>query len=348
MNVAPKKKKSTSKPDIMADYSHQQIVEEDAQGSDEDSDEDLAEPTDGLAVEAEAPRQLPAVGAALPSVVSRDALKAYMREISKYALLTPEEEMDLTLRMRNANDMDAARRLVCANLRLVVKLAMEYHTTYGSVMDLIQEGNFGLMKAVSKFDPSKGAKLSYYASWWIRSYILKYILDNFRLVKLGTTQAQKKLFYQLMRERERLEAQGLDAGPKLLADRLNVREKDVVEMSQRLSGAGAEMSLQAPLNRGEDGEKVVSHQDQLVDAQALPDDRLAEGELKEVLKEGLEGFVKTLKEKELAVFHGRLAAEDPKTLQEIADKFGLTRERARQIEVKVIEKLRAYYQDRMK
>src|SRR5208282_3195718 len=155
----------------------------------------------------------------------------------------PEEELRLVMRLREQGDLDAAKSLVSANLRLVIKIAFEYRNIYNNLLDLIQEGNIGLMKAVSKFDPTKGARLGYYASWWIRSYILKYLLDNFRLVKIGTTQAQKKLFYHLMREKERMEAQGLLAAPKLLAEKLNVREKDVVEMEQRLSSRGAEVSL---------------------------------------------------------------------------------------------------------
>ena len=168
--------------------------------------------------------------------------------------------------------MNAARRLVQANLRLVVKIAFEYRSMYSNVLDLIQEGNIGLMKAVSKFDPTKGARLGYYSSWWIRSYILKYLLDNFRLVKIGTTQAQKKLFYHLMREKERLEAQGLLAGPKLLAEKLNVREKDVIEMEQRLSGRGAEMSIDTPIDS--DSGSSASHRDLLAPTARAPTKRL--------------------------------------------------------------------------
>ena len=183
------------------------------------------------------------------SISSNDPLKTYLDEIRRYPLLEPKEEYDLVVRLRDQGDVGAARLLVSANLRLVVKIAFEYRTIYSNLLDLIQEGNIGLMKAVSKFDPTKGARLGYYASWWIRSYILKYLLDNFRLVRVGTTQAQKKLFYHLMREKEPLESQGLLAGPKLLAEKLNVREKDVVEMEQRLSGRGAEMSLDAPVTQ---------------------------------------------------------------------------------------------------
>lgn len=320
--------------------------ESSAANSAEDSD-DVAELTGEIEPgEDEIRASLPAVVATgEPEAISpaqQNLLKRYLEEVSRYALLTPEEEYELALKLKQTGDLEAARRLVNANLRLVVKIAMEYRSTYQNVLDLIQEGNVGLMKAVSKFDPAKGAKLSYYASWWIRSYILKYLLDNFRLVKIGTTQAQKKLFFNLMREKERLEAQGLHSGPKLLADRLHVREKDVVEMEQRLSGRGAEMSLNAPVG-DEDGESKTSHLDLLADSHPAPDDRLANTEVQEILKAHLDEFAKTLKEKELAVFKERLAAEEPKTLQEVADKFGLTRERARQIETQVIEKLREYY-----
>lgn len=281
----------------------------------------------------------------IESTVQHDLLKQYLEEVAKYPLLTIEEELALAAQLKNSGDIEAARRLVRANLRLVVKIAMEYRSAYQNVLDLIQEGNIGLMKAVSKFDPSKGAKLSYYAGWWIRSYILKYILDNFRLVRVGTTQAQKKLFFHLMREKERLEAQGLHAGPKLLADRLQVREQDVVEMELRLSGRGAELSLDNPLDSGGDETNRVRHLDMLADHSTAPDEELEQDELKSILKSRLEDFAKTLKEKELAVFRERLAADNPKTLQEVADRFGLTRERARQIEARVIEKLREFYKE---
>src|SRR6185312_5943511 len=194
--------------------------------------------------------------------------------VSRYPLIDAQKELELAIRLRDKGDINAAKALVQANLRLVVKIAMEYRTMYANVLDLIQEGNIGLMKAVSKFDPTRGARLGYYASWWIRSYILKYLLDNFRLVKVGTTQAQKKLFYHLMREKERLEAQGLLAGPKLLAEKLNVREKDVIEMEHRLSGRGAELSIDAPVDRTDDG-PTSTHGDFLMDGHELADERLA-------------------------------------------------------------------------
>ncbi|MBY0472548.1 RNA polymerase factor sigma-32 [bacterium] len=276
------------------------------------------------------------------AISATDPLRRYFDEISRHPLLEPQEEFELAMRLKEKGDMDAAKRLVTANLRLVVKIAMEYRSYYTNLLDLIQEGNIGLMKAVSKFDPTKGARLGYYSSWWIRSYILKYLLDNFRLVKIGTTQAQKKLFYHLLREKEKIEAQGLLAGPKLLAERLDVREKDIIEMQQRLGGAGAELSLDAPMNGDEEGGRTASHLDQLADDHAGADENLAQAQLLNLLESKLPEFQKLLGDKEKSILKERLLAENPKTLQEVADEYGLTRERARQIEVKVIEKLKNF------
>lgn len=274
------------------------------------------------------------------SLGATDPLRRYMEEVRRHPLLEPEEEFRLAQDLQQKGDLNAAKRLVSANLRLVVKIAFEYRSLYANVLDLIQEGNIGLMKAVSKFDPTKGARLGYYSSWWIRSYILKYLLDNFRLVRIGKTQAQKKLFYHLLREKERLEAQGILAGPKLLAEKLDVREKDVVEMSHRLSSRGAETSLDTPMDSS--GESKTTQMDLLVDDHENPDQALEREQLLTLLRDELPAFEKTLSDKELRILRERLLAEEPKTLQEIADHYGLTRERSRQIEVKVIEKLKDF------
>ena len=282
---------------------------------------------------------LPAVRAP-GTVTTRDPLSQYLSELRKYPVLSPEEQQALAAKFKETGDISLAKRLVTTNLRLVVKIAMEYKSTYNNVLDLIQEGNVGLMKAVSNYDPYKGTRLSYYASWWIRSYILKFLLDNFRLVKVGTTQAQKKLFYNLMREKDRLEAQGIHAGPKLLADTLNVKEKDVNEMSLRLSSKGGEFSIDQPMGGGEDEGRPA--RDSLVDPGQGALESLANQELKDILSDHISEFVHGLNEKERIVFQERLMNDEPKTLQEVADQFGITRERARQIEAKVIEKLRAH------
>lgn len=271
-------------------------------------------------------------------VTSNDPLIQYLAELRKYPVLSPEEQQALAVKFRETGDLEIAKRLVTTNLRLVVKIALEYKSAYHNVLDLIQEGNVGLMKAVSNYDPYKGTRLSYYASWWIRSYVLKFLLDNFRLVKVGTTQAQKKLFYNLMREKDRLEAQGIHAGPKLLADTLNVKEKDVNEMSLRLSSKGGEYSIDQPM--GDDDSR--SAKDSLVDPSAGAEEELAEKQLKSILSDHISEFVHSLNEKERIIFQERLMNDDPKTLQEVADQFGITRERARQIEAKVIEKLRKH------
>jgi RNA polymerase sigma-32 factor len=267
-----------------------------------------------------------------------DPLARYLAEIRRYEVMSPEDQQAMAVKMRETGDLSLAKALVTTNLRLVVKIALEYKSAYNNVLDLIQEGNVGLMKAVSNYDPYKGTRLSYYASWWIRSYILKFLLDNFRLVKVGTTQAQKKLFYNLMREKDRLEAQGIQAGPKLLADTLNVKEKDVKEMSLRLSSKGGEYSIDQTAGDGDER----APRDSLVDPGEGAYESLAKEELRAILADHISEFVQTLNEKERIIFQERMMSEDPKTLQEVADKFGITRERARQIEAKVVEKLRKH------
>jgi RNA polymerase sigma-32 factor len=333
-----------------------EVISEDvasaAQEAAQNAAEDAAELEPEFEAESEAelsgapqlPGQELSVPSTLPSSVA-DPLRRYLEETRRHPLLSPEEETRLALRMRDEGDLNAARALVQANLRLVVKIAMEYQSIYTNLLDLIQEGNIGLMKAVSKFDPSKNARLGYYASWWIRSYILKYLLDNFRLVRIGTTQAQKKLFYHLMREKQRLEAQGLFAGPRLLAEKLDVKEKDVIEMQQRLSGSGAELSIDQPMSPDDDGSPGRSLRDLLVEPGTAQDDQLALEEWLKILDESIPKFRKSLNPKEIKILDDRLLAEDPKTLQEIADRYGLTRERARQIEAKLIQKLREFLRD---
>jgi RNA polymerase sigma-32 factor len=272
------------------------------------------------------------------TIAPTDPLKRYLQEIKNAPTLTPEQEAGLVKRMHESNDINAAKFLVSANLRTVVRIAYEYRSMYHNLLDLIQEGNIGLMKAVSKFDPTKGARLGYYASWWIRSYILKYLLDNFRMVRVGTTAAQKKLFYHLMREKQRLEAQGITAAPALLAQNLDVKEKDVIEMEQRLLQSNAEVSLDAQPS-GNDSDRRPSLLQQLFDPKSDALSSLEHDELLQMLQKELPAFRKSLNDKEKMVLDARILSEEPKTLQEVADEFGLTRERVRQIESKLIEKL---------
>jgi RNA polymerase sigma-32 factor len=271
-----------------------------------------------------------------------DPLQAYMAEVTRHALLSREEEHALATRYRQTGDVDAAYRLVASNLRLVVKLAHEYHRNPLSLLDLVQEGNIGLMQAVKKYDPERGVKLSSYAAWWIRAYILRYIMDNWKMVKLGTTEAQRKLFFKLRQEQERLAAQGVEPAPRLLAERLNVTEQDVVEMDQRLGHD--ELSLDAPL--GEDG--TATRADRLLPSASQPvDERLGNEELRRLFREKLEGFAATLTEKERYIFERRLVADEPLTLQDIGTHFGVSRERARQLEAALINRMREYMRERI-
>jgi RNA polymerase sigma-32 factor len=274
-----------------------------------------------------------------------DSLAVYLKEISRYDLLTPEEEVELTQALAETGDIEVAKKLVVANLRLVVKIAMEYRNAWQNLMDLIQEGNIGLMKAVSKYDPTKGAKLSYYASWWIRSYILKYILDNFRLIKIGTTADQKRLFYNLVKEKERLMALGVEPGVKLLSENLGVSEKLVEEMDLRLSGQGQEISLDTPADASR-GSSVLG--DLIKDQASSPEEILEEGQSLEILQEHLADFIKNLKPRDQEIFKKRLLSEIPASLQDIANDYGVSRERIRQIEERLIGQLKIYMSEHLR
>ncbi|HXN40169.1 MAG TPA: RNA polymerase factor sigma-32 [Myxococcaceae bacterium] len=272
----------------------------------------------------------------------RDPLQVYMAEVHRHPLLTREEELELAQKYQSTGDLKAAYRLVASNLRLVVKIANEYHRNPLSLLDLIQEGNIGLMQAVKKYDPGRGVKLSSYAAWWIRAYVLRYIMDNWRLVKLGTTEAQRKLFFKLRQEQDRLVSQGFEATPKLLAERLNVTERDVVEMDQRLGHD--EVSLDAPI--GEDG--TTTRGDRFLPSDTVPADvRLGNEELKRLFSGKLEEFAKGLHDKERFIFEKRLMSDEPLTLQEIGDQYGISRERARQIEANLISRIREHVRKEM-
>ena len=265
-----------------------------------------------------------------------------MAEVSRHRVLSREEEHALALRYRETGDVDAAYRLVASNLRLVVKIAHEYRRSAFHLLDLIQEGNMGLMQAVKKYDPFKGVKLSSYAAWWIRAYIIRFIMDNWRMVKLGTTQAQRKLFFNLSKEREKLLARGIEPTPQLLARNLRVGEADVEEMTARMSSE--DLSLDAPV-RAEDGDTRQTHLDRYAQEGPPPDEVLGDEQLKRLFREKLDAFAATLTdEKERFIFEHRLLppdGEEPLTLQQVGDRFELSRERARQIEAKLVNRLRA-------
>jgi RNA polymerase sigma-32 factor len=205
-----------------------------------------------------------------------------------------------------------------------------------NLLDLIQEGNVGLMQAVKKFNPYKGIRLTSYASFWIKAYILKFILDNWRLVKIGKTQAERKLFYNLYKEKQRLNQLGYDPGPKLIADKLHVSEKDVIQMDQRLGSW--EISLEKPLRA-----ESSSTTKELLSAHVEPvDDLLGDEELRKLVHKKLQSFRSTLSQRELDIFDHRLMTEKPLTLKELGDKYGITKERTRQIENRLFKKIRNY------
>ncbi len=274
-----------------------------------------------------------------------DALAVYLREVQRHPLLTPEETNALAVKFVTSGDQAAAARLVTSNLRLVVKIAYEYRRAYRNIMDLVQEGNIGLMQAVKRYDPYRGVKLSSYAAWWIRAYILRFILNNWRLVKLGTTQAQRKLFFNLRKKKAELIAMGIDPTDAEIAKQLNVPESDVAEMDVRL--AASEKSLDAPV--GDSEGRSIAKIDMMPAGGEGPEALMADGELQAMLKEKLANFRKTLvgKEKDIAIFDERLVSEDPLTLQELGDRFGISRERVRQLEQRLTGHLREYLRAEM-
>lgn len=269
---------------------------------------------------------------------SKDSLHLYLREVGRFPMLKPDEEFELARRVQKTGDSDAAFRLVSSHLRLVVKIAMDFQRRWmQNVLDLIQEGNVGLMRAVNKFDPEKGIKFSYYAAFWIRAYILKFIMDNWRMVKIGTTQAQRKLFYNLNRERQKLIAEGFDPDAATLAERLGVGEEQIVEMQQRLDAS--DMSLDATVG---DDSGNATRMDFLPALGPGIEERLAGMEIAQLLQDKIRDILPSLSEKEAYILEHRLLTDDPVTLREIGERYNVTRERVRQLEARLLQKLKTH------
>ncbi len=284
--------------------------------------------------------RLPAKETGEKALVRYDPLQRYLMEISQYRLLTREEEVQLAKRIQEKGDRKAAYILVTSNLRLVVKIALEFQRIWmQNLLDLIQEGNIGLMQAARKFDPYKNVKFSYYASFWIKAYILKFIMDNWRLVKIGTTQGQRKLFFKLKKEKQRLIDQGFDPKPKLLSQRLGVTEKEVVEMDQRLDGW--DLSLDAPIKDDSDTERMdfVSTENDSIEVQ------MSKKEMDSILREKIDAFKEQLTPRELEIFELRIFSESPVTLQEIGERYGISRERVRQVEKNIVKRMREFFKE---
>ncbi|OPX93135.1 MAG: RNA polymerase sigma factor RpoH [Syntrophorhabdus sp. PtaU1.Bin002] len=262
-----------------------------------------------------------------------DPLKQYLSEVSRYPVLTREQELEIATQVFESKDRAAAQKLAISNLKLVVKIALEYYNTYLNILDLIQEGNVGLLHAVKKYNPYMGTKFSTYASFWIRAYILKYIMDSWSLVKVGTTQGQRKLFYRLNKEKQKLEALGIYPAPKLLAASLDVKEEEVEDMQKRL--AYTDISLEAPVHEESD-DTVLD----MIKADENVEEVVAEREKSAILARKVAEFKKTLNDKELYIFEHRVMADESLTLQDIGIKFGVSRERVRQIENRVLKKFK--------
>lgn len=271
---------------------------------------------------------------------NNQAFDRYLKEIGQYELLSREEVETLAIKIQQENDSNAAYRLVSANLRLVVKVALDFQKFWmQNFMDLIQEGNIGLLKAVRKFDPYKGVKFSYYATYWIRAYILKFLMNNWRLVKIGTTQAQRKLFFSLNKEKKTLEAQGYTADTAMLADRLGVKKSDIVEMSSRMGSE--EVSLESPVREESESQK----KDFIQGYEPGIEDSLCQRDMKEKLHALLLELKDSHNDKEQMILERRLLTDDPLTLQKISEKFDVSRERIRQIESNLLRKIRKYIEE---
>ncbi len=288
---------------------------------------------EGAVVRKAEPGADPAIDTA---VVPVTALQQYLAEVRRYPFLTKEEELRLFHEYQTKGSREAAVKLILSNLRVSVALAAEYQHTRADQMDLIQEGNVGLLHAIRKFDPSKNVRFYAYAAWWARAYILRYLLNTFRLVKVGTTQDQRKLFYNLKKEKTRLEREGFAPDTRLLADRLNVSERDVVEMDQRLGSW--ELSLDQPFSPDSDGTLL----DVLPARTPAVDEELADTELRTLFRKKLAEFAKTLTEREEDILRNRILSETPLTLDDLGQKYGITKERTRQLEAKIIKRLRTY------
>lgn len=324
-----KSKSKTAKPVIA------EVVEDQGQESFPTAEAEKAyainsaiEPTDEIPV-LEEPKQSKAL-------TTTDPLALYLNEIRRYKVLTKEEETALAKKYFESKDPLAAEALVKSNLRFVVKIAAEYSKFGAKMIDLIQEGNVGLMHAVREFNPYKGARLITYAVWWIRGYIQEFLMRQYSMVRIGTTQNQRKLFYQLQKEKEALDAMGIEANAALIGSRLGIPEDEVRDMAMRMSGR--DISLDRPVDEG----SSVSLGDLQGATNEQPlDERLAQEQQLQILKKKIEELRPELSERELIILEERILNEDPLTLQEIGEKHGITREAVRQMEARVLKKIKA-------
>jgi RNA polymerase sigma-32 factor len=274
----------------------------------------------------------------------KDLLSYYLAEVRRYPLLTPEEEKTYALRFAENGDPEAAEKLVTANLRLVIKIAFQYHRQWANVLDLIQEGNVGLVEALSRYDPTREIRFSSYAQYWIRAMILRFLLDNFRLVRLGSTRAGRKLFFQLQKERDRMIAQGINPSPRMLAERLGVPESEVNAVDRHMRAPA--LSLHAPAGDEEDGRTLSEVVPERVPND--PEETTARSELGGLLNRKLAEFASTLTDdREKVIWETRLVAPEPVSLSLLGDQFGVSKERIRQVEARMKKRLKAYLEQEL-
>lgn len=270
------------------------------------------------------------------SLAPLNPLQRYLLELRQFKPLSAEEEHELAVRYQDEGDEAAAYQLITANLSLVVKIARLYNRVYHNVIDLIQEGNIGLIEAVARFDPYKGNRLPTYASWWIKAYIIKFLIDNFRIVRVGTTNERRRLLFNLRKEKEKLRLQGVEPTHQLLAKRLNVSVEDVRAVESNIESS--DLSLDAYV--GDD--QKLQYADTLRATEEQVDEQLARGELQQLFNAKLKEFSASLNDRELTILNERLVAEEPLTLQQIAERYGVTREAIRLNEKALIKRIKEY------
>jgi RNA polymerase sigma-32 factor len=270
------------------------------------------------------------------ALVPSDPFRRYLAEVRKYPALSREEEQDLARRYRDTGDREALFRLVTSNLMQVVRVALSFRRAARNLLDLVQEGNLGLLAAIDRFDPELGVRVPTYAAWWIRAYIVKFLLDNVRLVRVGTTNARRKLLRNLRQEKTRLEAEGFEVGPKMLAEHFNVSEADVMDVERALHSQ--DVSLDAPLGDSEDRTRG----DLMAASGPTVEEDVARRELQGKVKAAIDRFRHGLGDRERAILDERLLSDDPVTLQVIGDRFGTTREAVRQAEARLMARLKEH------
>lgn len=274
-------------------------------------------------------------------LVAYDPLQGYLDKVRNLPRLTPEEEHRLALQVKQHKNRDAALRLVTSHLYLVVSIAFQFHSQFQNMLDLIQEGNVGLMRAVQRFDPFRGVKLPTYAAYWIRAYILKHILDNWRLVRVGTTNTRRKLLFNLNKVTEQLRAAGIDPAPKRLAEHFKVSESDITDVQKSLSSK--DVSLDATV--ADDSKRTYA---EVIGEESKPvDEALGDRQVLELLRKHIDELAKTLKETEKTILFDRLMSDEPVTLAVIGEKYGVTREAIRQAEVRLVKKLQKHLEEKM-